>query len=149
MAFNTGDTATAAQAITFAMDFTKAVVPLYTTICVNNLSEDLGYQTETWSDFCSAGASSTATTGFDISWSGEAVIRYSEPTWDWARYDIRYDLAKLNNIPMQITNTLLEETITAFVSITSFSITMVSTEVMKFSFEIKPFKGLPVGAVIV
>ena len=48
MAFNNGDTATAAQAITFAMDFSKSTPAVYTTVCVNSLSEDLGLQTESW-----------------------------------------------------------------------------------------------------
>lgn len=149
MAFIAGDTATAAQAITFAIDFTKNAIPAYTTVCVNSLSEDLGYQTETWSDFCSGGSTSTATTGFDITWSGEATVRFEEPTYDWARYDVRYDLSKLNNLPMKITNTLLDETVTTTVSITSFNITYVSNEIIKFSFEMKPFAGKPVGADIV
>ena len=149
MAFNNGDTATAAQAITFAMDFSKSTPAVYTTVCVNSLSEDLGLQTESWADFCSNGFMSTATTGYDITWSGEAVVRYGEPTYDWARYDVRYDLASLNNVPMKITNTLLGETVTVNVAVTSFSMTYVSNELIKFSFEIKPFSGAPVGADII
>jgi len=149
MALNTGDAATAAQAITFALDFARGATPVWTTVCINSLSEDIGVQTESWYDFCSEGFSSTVATGFDVSWSGEAVVRKDEPTADLATYAFRYDLSKLNNIPMKITNTLLDETVTVDVSMTSFSMTMVANEIIKISFELKPCAGKPVGAAIV
>lgn len=139
MAFNDGDTATGAQAIKFELDITKAGA--YEVICVNDLSEALNYSSETWTDFCSGGFTSTALTGIDPEYSAEAVIRKGASIADLAAK--RYTIADLNNMPMRITNELLGEVLEVNVSITDWETTYVGDELIKASFTLKPFSGKP------
>lgn len=137
--FQDGDTATGAQAITFEMDIAKNGE--YEVICVNDLSESLNYNVETWTDFCSGGFSSSATTGIDPEWSAEAVIRSGRSIEALAKK--RYEIAETTNIPMRITNALLGEILEANVSITSWETNYKSDEIIKASFSIKLFEGKP------
>lgn len=139
MAFNEFDTATGAQSITFEMDILKNGT--YEVLCVNSLSETLNYSTETWFDFCSDGFSSSAVSAMDPEWSADMVLRYGTASVELAKN--RYSLGAVNNIPMRITNTLLDETVEVNVSITSFDLTYVAEELQKASFTIKPFQGAP------
>lgn len=139
MAFNKGDTATAAQSVEIKLDILKD--GNMEAVCVNSLSEALNYNTETWTDFCSKGFSSTATTGIDLEWSAEMTLRYAETSVELAK--LRHQINSLNNIPMELTNTLLNEKLTINVSLTSFDLDLVSDELQKASFNIKPFQGAP------
>lgn len=139
MAFNEFDTATGAQSITFEMDILKNGT--YEVMCVNSLSEALNYSTETWFDFCSDGFSSSAVSAMDPEWSAEMILRYETTSVELAK--MRYSLGAVNNIPMRITNTLLDEIVEVNVSITSFDLTYVAEEFQKASFAIKPFQGAP------
>lgn len=145
MAFNTGDTATGAQAITFKLDILKNGT--LTPICINGLSEALNYTVETWYDFCSNGFSSSAVTAIDLEWSGDGVVRYDSPQADLIKR--RYNIGDINNIPMEVTNTLLDEVVTVNVSLTSLNITATAAELIKFDFALKPFEGSPVVTPIV
>ena len=140
MAFNKGDTATAAQSVKLELDLLKD--DNFQVVCVNSLSEALNYTTETWNDFCSNGFSSSAVTGIDPEWSAEMVLRYEETSVELTK--LRYNIAAINNVPMRITNTLLNEVVEVNVSITSFELTYVAAELQKASFTIKPFQGAPV-----
>ncbi|MFV0395558.1 MAG: hypothetical protein ACK5LC_14430 [Coprobacillaceae bacterium] len=140
MAFNSGDTATAAQSIKLELDLLKD--GNFEVVCVNSLSEALNYSTETWYDFCSNGFSSSAVTSIDPEWSSEMVLRYEESSVELAK--LRYNIGSINNVPMRITNTLLNEVLEVPVSITSFELTYVAEELQKASFALKPFKGAPV-----
>lgn len=139
MAFNKGDTATAAQTVTFSLDLLKD--GNMEVVCVNSLSEALNYNTETWTDFCSNGFSSTATTGIDLEWSAEMILRYGESSAELTK--LRYNIQDMNNIPMEVQNTLLNEKVKVNVSITSFDLDLVSDELQKASFNVKPFQGAP------
>lgn len=144
MAFNykKGDTATGSQAVTFELDLKGGGEGDYEPVCVNSLSESLSYNVETWSDLCSKGFSSTAIVGMDPEWSAEMVIRYNHTSMELAKR--RYDVNKMNNIPMRITNTFLNEIMTINVSISSFEMTVEASSLLKASFTIKPFEGAPV-----
>ena len=139
MPFNTGDTATGAQAIKFELDIRKD--GNFHEMCVNTLSESLNYNVETWTDFCSKGFSSSAMTGLDPEYSAEMIIRYDRSSADLAK--IRYDMHAVNNIPMRITNELLNEIVEVNVTITSWNTNYVAEELIKADFTIKPFEGAP------
>lgn len=140
MPFNTGDVSIAANAITVELDLEKD--GNYQVACVNTFSEALNYNSEEWYDFCSKGFSSNAVTGMSPEWSGEMVIRFGEFSSDFAKK--RYDITAINNVPMRITNALLEEVVMINVSLTDFSMDMVAEELLKASFTVKPFQGAPV-----
>lgn len=140
MPFNTGDTATGAQAIKIEMDLLKN--DSFEVICANSFSEALNYGTETWYDFCSNGFSSSATTSIDLEFSGEAVVRFDEATMTLTK--LRFDIGAVNNIPMRITDTFVEQVYEINVSMTSFERTLLPNELMKISFTFKPFQGAPV-----
>lgn len=138
--WNVGDAGTAAQAVTFELNIEKTGNEEgYQVFCVNNLDESLNYENETVWDFCSDVFSSTSTTGIDMEWSSEMVLRYG--TSSTALAAKRFDLQAMNNIPMRITNTLTGEKIEAQVSITDWSTTMTANELMKAEFTVKPFFG--------
>lgn len=140
MAFNAGDTTTGAQALTIEMDLLKN--DTFATICTNSFTEALNYSTETWADLCSDGFSSSATTGIDLEYSGEAVIRKGEATMDLVK--LRYDIGAVNNIPMRISNTFFGEQMEVNVSVTSLEVTFESQALIKVSFTFKPFQGAPI-----
>ena len=143
MSFVDGDRATAAQAITFEMDITKSATPAYETFCVNSLGEDFGIKTESWSDFCSNGFTSTQAVGYDMSWSGECVVTKGSAAHDFIKHSNTLTLSNLNNIPVRITNALDAEVVSTLITITSLSLTYNSDEMIKFSFEFKPSGGTP------
>lgn len=140
MAFGLNDTATAAQSITFELDILKD--DNFIEVCVNSLSEALNYNTETWYDICSGGFSSSATTAIDLEWSSEMVTRFGTASAQLLKQ--RFDLGAINNIPMRIKNTLLDEQLEINVSLTSMDMDLVAEELQKSSFTIKPFAGAPV-----
>lgn len=140
MGFNTGDVSIAANAITVEFDLDKD--NNFHVACLNNFSEALNYVTETWTDFCSDGFSSSAMTGLDPEWSGEMMLKFKEFSSDLTKK--RYNVQELNNIPMRITNKLLEQVVTVQVAFTSFEMTMVAEELLKISFAVKPFSGAPI-----
>ena len=140
MPFNNGDTATGAQAIKFELDILKD--GNFQEMCVNTLSESLNYNVETWTDFCSGGFTSSALTGIDPEYSAEMIIRKGRTSAELAKR--RYNIADVNNVPMRITNELLEEVVEVNVAITSWETTYAGDELIKASFTIKPFEDAPV-----
>lgn len=134
--FNDGDYATAAQAVEVKLDLKKLEDPNFEILCVNSFTENLNYLTENWADFCNAGTTSTAMVGIDPEYSGEFIIKYNELTANVTK--IRHDIQAVNNIPVQITNTLLDEQLDFKGSFSSFEVTMESNALIKASFSIKP-----------
>lgn len=133
-----GDYGTAAQALSVEMDIDRVDpnAPEYKIMCVNTFTENLNYLTEQWADMCNAGAMSTAMVGLDPEFSGEMVIKFDESSADLAA--IRHDVTRLNNIPVQITNTLLSEVISFKAAMASFEITYEANALIKASFSVKP-----------
>lgn len=137
MAFNTGDTATGATAITIEMDLEKLGTPeALKGLCTNNINEALNYMTENWSDLCNGGVTSTALVGIDPAYSGDMVIKKDELSMDIAK--LRYDIVAMSNIPIKITNSFYDEVLEANVTFTKFDTTFEGNAIIKVAFEFKP-----------
>lgn len=142
MAFNTGDNATGAQAITAELNLSKDGTT-WDIICMSGLTEALNLIVSSQANLCSGGNTSNTVTGMDRTWSGEVVVRYGAVSWDMAKSSFVADLNNFNNIPFRITDIFTEEITEAKVAITSWEKTQESTEFIKLSLEFKIFDGIP------
>lgn len=140
MAFNTGDTATGAQGLIFEMDVLRNGT--WSRFCMSGVTENLNPQSTTWQDICSM-TTNTALTGIDPEWSGEIVVRYDSAVGEFLKR--RYDgLENLQNIPVRITNLLLDERIQFLGMLSELEITGEGAELITASFTLKVFNGQPV-----
>ena len=135
--FEDGDVATAGQALTVELDLARDND--YVAMCFTSFSEALNYVTESWADLCSGGALNSVPTGIDPEWSGDLVIRKGQGSYALVKQ--RYDIDQMYNIPMRITNTFLNEEITAKVAVTSLEVTFESQALIKCSCTCKLSEG--------
>lgn len=110
MGFNNGDYASAPTSIIFEMDINKDGT--WVRFCLDSLDEALNLATVEWTNFCNGGLASTAVTGSAPTWSFSSHIYYNSSIADLLkkRFDAGY--TTLQNVPVRITNLLLDEQIT-------------------------------------
>jgi hypothetical protein len=138
MGFNIGDTATGAEAMLYEIQLDGE----WERFCVNNVDENLNPQTMTWKDICSI-TSQTALTGIDPDWASTIVVRYGSAAAVLLKR--RYDgLGNLQNIPVRITNLLLEEQITFNGMISALSLAQAAENLVEATFTLKVFSGSPI-----
>ena len=138
--WNDGDTASASTSVTLELDIFKD--GNWHVFCVNNLSETLSLNVETWQDFCSNGFSSNAITGMELEWSSDMILKYGSSSLEFVK--MRYDaMTSWNNVPMRITNTFIKQQVTVPITVTDFEFTLEAESLQQVSFTMKPFSGAP------
>lgn len=136
-AFVDGDKATGAQAIAVYFDFNKDGTFVET--CLTSAGEDVNQSVQTYMEICKNGQTSTNITGYDPEWKFKAMLTKGSISAEmWSK---RYEPQTVSNIPMKITDTLIDEELNVNVTLLGFTITYSPGDLMEIEFSAKPTSG--------
>lgn len=139
--FATGSTGTVAQSYVIEADFDKTETPVWSEICLTDYKENPNVQTETFTEICKNGFTTTMIKGYDPEFSFDALIRKDTPLA--IALMNRYDTFAISDIPFRITNTLMGEQLLTDLTFTSFDLGGSAGDFLKVSLKGKPFGGKP------
>lgn len=135
--FVDGDKATGAQAVAVYFDFAKDGT--FVEACLTSAGEDVNQSVQTYMEICRNGQTSTNITGYDPEWKFKAMLSKGYITAEmWSK---RYEPTTVANIPMKITNALIDEELNVNVTLLGFTITYSPGDLIEVEFSAKPTSG--------
>jgi len=134
MGFNDGDVMTGANVIIFEMQ----IEGQWLRWCPNSLNENLNLAISTWRTLCD-NVNNNAITGADPDWGGDIIVPYNSSVASFLRK--RFDYGYLQNIPIRITNLLLNERLQFMGMISALSQTYTAADMVTASFTVKVGSG--------
>lgn len=137
--FVEGSVSTVAQTFTVEFDFDK--MGEWTEVCLTSYTESPNLQTETMSEICNNGFTSTFVKGFDPQFDFEGIIHKGSPLGQLMSQ--RYVINFISDIPLRVTNSILDEQLITSITITTLTNGGAAADIYKVSFSGKPFSGEP------
>lgn len=140
MSYNSGDVASGATSVIFEADIEKNGTWLR--LCVDSLSEAMNLATVEWANLCNGGQTSSAVTGVAPSWSFDSHIYYNSSIADLLKQRYVPGYTALQNVPIRITNLLLDEQVVFRGLIVVDSITMNAADLQTMSGTVSVFNSV-------
>lgn len=142
MAFNNGDVASAPNYLIVEFDLMKNGD--WVRACLDTMDFTANPNVVSWTNICNGGIANKMVTGTDPEWSFEAHIYYNSITAQLAQSALDAGYTTLTDVPVRITNLLLNQTVTFKGVFTGLDYSMPADDLMTVSGTIGVFSGIPV-----